>query len=166
MNVYTHIIEMDDIWTPTHDITTSAEAEDHLRNNYTTPHHPIAFLGIDKVYRYYNGKISKESIKKILQNTEIYSLMKQEKTNPMKLFTPIISYYHLDLVQADLIEVGSLSSYNDDIKYLLCIIDVFTRIAYVHPLVNKTSEVTLDGIKDVISKMSSLPTNFTTDMVH
>ena len=35
---------------------------------------------------------------------------------------------------ADLAEMGSLSSKNKNVKYLLCVIDVFTKCAWVKPL--------------------------------
>ena len=35
---------------------------------------------------------------------------------------------------ADLAEMGSLSSKNKNVKYLLCAIDVFTKCAWVKPL--------------------------------
>ena len=40
---------------------------------------------------------------------------------------------------ADLTEMGSLSSKNKNIKYLLCVIDVFTKYAWVKPLKGKKS---------------------------
>ena len=42
-----------------------------------------------------------------------------------------------DFLTADLAEVESLSSKNKNVKYLLCIIDVFTRYAWVKPLKDK-----------------------------
>ena len=38
---------------------------------------------------------------------------------------------------ADLAEMGSLSSKNRNVKYLLCVIDVFTKYAWVKPLKDK-----------------------------
>ena len=44
----------------------------------------------------------------------------------------------------DLAEMGSLSSYDRNIKYVLCAIDVFTKYAWVKPLVNKKDEKVLN----------------------
>ena len=38
---------------------------------------------------------------------------------------------------ADLAEMESLSSKNKNVKYLLCVIDVFTKYAWVKPLKDK-----------------------------
>ena len=35
---------------------------------------------------------------------------------------------------ADLAEMGSMSSKNQDVKYLLCVIDVFTKYTWIKPL--------------------------------
>ena len=40
----------------------------------------------------------------------------------------------------DLAEIGSLSSANKNVKYLLCAIDVFTQYAWVKPLKNKNGK--------------------------
>ena len=154
---------MGDIWRPVDELMSSEDAAEDLRTKYTTPGHPVAFLGIDKIYRYYNGKMSKGVIRGILQNKEIYSLMRMEKTRPEKIFTPIISYYHLDLVQGDLVDVSRLNESNDGVHFLLCVIDVFTRFAYIQPLKNKSSDEVLEGLRVIISHMTSLPSSFTTD---
>ena len=39
--------------------------------------------------------------------------------------------------RADLAEMGSLSSRNKNVKYLLCVTDVFTKYAWVKPLKDK-----------------------------
>ena len=41
---------------------------------------------------------------------------------------------------ADLAEMGSLSSNNENVKYLLCVIDIFTKYVWVKPLKEKNSK--------------------------
>ena len=43
----------------------------------------------------------------------------------------------IDGLSADLAEMGSLSHKNKNFKYLLCIIDVFTKYACLKPLIEK-----------------------------
>ena len=43
----------------------------------------------------------------------------------------------IDSLSADLAEMGSLSYKNKNFKYLLCIIDVFTKYACLKPLIEK-----------------------------
>ena len=105
----------------------SKQAFDDLVTNYKKPSHPIGFMGIENIYRYYNGSLTRNVIKKYLSSTEVYSMIKQEKKNPRKLWTPIVSFHYLDLVQIDLVDVSCLSDFNSGVNYLLFAIDCFTR---------------------------------------
>lgn len=117
-----------DDWSPSKDFKIdSSSALASLKENYVNPMHPLAFMGISSIYKYYNGALSKQAIKKFLSSTEVYSMIKQEKINPKQIWTPIVSFHFMDLVQVDLIEVSSLSESNSDINFILCVIDCFSR---------------------------------------
>ena len=45
---------------------------------------------------------------------------------------------------ADLAEMGSLSSENKNVKYLICVIDVFTKYAWVKLLKDKKDKTVLN----------------------
>ena len=53
--------------------------------------------------------------------------------------------------QADLIDVRSLKQYNDKIAYLLTVIDVFSKQAYVIPLENKTGQTLINAFKSIFA---------------
>ena len=53
---------------------------------------------------------------------------------------------------ADLAEMGLVSSKNWDVKYLLCVIDVFTKYKWVKPLKNKKSKTDLHGFIEMINE--------------
>ena len=48
--------------------------------------------------------------------------------------------------------MGSLSSFNRGLKYLLCVIDVFTKYAWAIPLKNKKTESVLHGFIKTINE--------------
>ena len=52
---------------------------------------------------------------------------------------------------ADLAEMGSLSSKNKNVKYLLCVLDVFTKYAWVKPLKKKHSKPVLNAFIDIVN---------------
>jgi len=92
------MIGVGDKWVPLESVKINEkDAARDLELNYQNPAHPLAFMGIDKIYKYYNGKLSKSHIKLFLSSVEVYSLMKQEKTNLKKIWTPVISFHYLDL---------------------------------------------------------------------
>ena len=103
------------------------EALKNLQSNYRNPLNPIAFAGVDNIYRHYNGILSKPLIRKFLESTEIYSMMKQEKKKPKNTWTPIVSFHYLDLVQIDLIDISLLSEHNSKVNHILSVIDCFSR---------------------------------------
>lgn len=54
--------------------------------------------------------------------------------------------------EADLSYVGNLAKENDNIQYLLFVIDVFSRFLWIEPLKDKTAKSVLSGIKRIILK--------------
>ena len=53
---------------------------------------------------------------------------------------------------ADLAEMGSLSSKNQGVKYLLCVTDVFTKYAWVKPLNIVGDRLRITDYKNILSK--------------
>ena len=48
--------------------------------------------------------------------------------------------------------MGSYSSFNGGIKYLLCVIDIFTKDAWVKLLKNKTAKTVLQGFVEILNE--------------
>ena len=51
---------------------------------------------------------------------------------------------------ADLAEMGSLSSKNRNIKYSLCVIDVFTKYAWVKPSKDRKGKTVLNTFIEIV----------------
>ena len=49
----------------------------------------------------------------------------------------------------DLADMQLISKYNKGIKYLLCVIDLFSRYAWVIPLKNKKGKIIVEGFKKI-----------------
>ena len=47
--------------------------------------------------------------------------------------------------------MGSLSSQNKNVKYLLCVIDAFTKYAWVKPLKHKKSKTVLNAFIEIVN---------------
>ena len=107
--------------------------DDEIIRNYRDPSHPTAFSAPGAIAKYYN--ISTQRARKILESIDSYVLHREYK-RPRK-FNPYYIYRPRDLIQADLIEIRTISAENDGINYLLLIIDVFTRKIWVYPLRDK-----------------------------
>ncbi|MEM8728250.1 MAG: DDE-type integrase/transposase/recombinase, partial [Chlamydiota bacterium] len=102
--------------------------------NYAVPPHPSAFSGITNLKRLY-PKTPLKRIKSKLTALDTYTRHKEAK--PVKHYNPYVVRVALQLLQLDLLDVRQLSEDNDGIKYILMIIDTFSRRAWAIPLPNK-----------------------------
>ena len=100
---------------------------------------PGGFGGIQALQRH-TGK-SRSAICKFLQGEDAYTLHKPTRIrfSRRRTYTKGIN----DLFQADLVDVSSISKYNDGYRYILTCIDVFSKTAWALPLKTKSGlEVT------------------------
>lgn len=68
-----------------------------------------------------------------------------------------------DLWQADLIDMQSVSNDNLHFKYILAIIDTFSKYAWVYPLKKKNKEYITEAFSDLLRK-NRIPKNLQTDL--
>lgn len=130
------------------------DIENDIKENYKKPGHPIAFAGIQQIYSYYNRKIPVNKIKAILSGIESYTLHKEFHKQPRNIS---FSHFKRYQFQMDLVEVQALSQYNDNTRYLLNVIDTFTRYAFVRPLKDKKATTVLNAFKSILEEAQNKP---------
>ena len=64
---------------------------------------------------------------------------------------------------ADLAKMGSLSSFNCGVKYLLCVIDVFIKYAWVKPLKYKKGQTLFRSFVKIVNKSERKPNKLRDD---
>ena len=96
----------------------------NLKEKWRTIGSPIAFAGISKIYNHYNKQISKKEIEHILSTFPTYTRHKEAKK--IKRCNPFLLYYKHQQWQLDLIYISNLSEWNDDISYLLVVMECFS----------------------------------------
>ena len=86
---------------------------------------------------------------------------KQQQQLAKEVFSPritklrrerIIPLYKDETLSADLIDKSSLSKYNNNSKFILTVIDIFTKYAWAIPLKNKSGLSITNGFKIVLSE--------------
>ena len=86
---------------------------------------------------------------------------KQQQQLAKEVFSPritkfkrqrIIPLYKDETWSADLIDKSSLSKYNNNYKFILTVIDIFTKYAWAIPLKNKSGLSITNGFKIVLSE--------------
>jgi hypothetical protein len=141
-------------------LTTSEECQEDLKKNYTIPGHPIAFSGINNIYEYYKGLLNKEKIKEILSGAESYTIHKEYHKGQRN---PSYSHFKRNQFQMDLVDIQALAPFNDNIRYLLAVIDTFTRFAWVRLLKDKRGETVLEAFKSILRSACEHPRTIVTD---
>ena len=141
-------------------LQTAPECENDLTLNYKTPGHPIAFSGIKNIYNYYNKILSIKKIKEILSSIESYTLHKGYRSAQRN---PTYSHFKRYMFQMDLLDFQQLAQFNNGVKYLLTVIDTFTRYAFVRSLTNKTGVNVLKEFKSIIEEAVEKPKNISMD---
>lgn len=127
---------------------------DYLRELYYTPGKPGAFAGPEKLYQAVKldgkYKIGRQKIKQFLNNEDAYSLYKPiRKTFPRsKVVVNTID----SMWDGDLADVSNIASHNDGYKFLLVLIDIFSRFLFIVPLKNKQNQTIIEGLKSVFQK--------------
>lgn len=128
--------------------------EEDLKANYNNPGHPIAFSGISNIYDYYKGNLSQDQIKDILASIENYTLHREYKKGQRN---PSYSHFKRNQFQMDLVDIQELAQFNDGIRYLLTVIDTFTRFAWARLLKDKRGETVLEAFKSILQNAKDKP---------
>ena len=112
-----------------------------LEQLYNNPKKPAGYAGEQALY-----KLAKQSSKKVklqdvrdwLRKQQTYTLYKPIRTKFSRRKTVVAG--NDTQWQADLADLSKLSKSNNKHRYLLCIIDVFSKYAWVVPIKDKTGK--------------------------
>ena len=127
--------------------------KEYLSSLYFNPQSPGSFLGPEKLYQLVKSegkyKIGRYRIRKWLQNQESYSLTREARRHFVRsrvIVNGIDSQWDIDLM-----DMVDLAKDNDEYKYLLVTINVFSRYAYARPLKSKKGTEVTDVLRNILS---------------
>ncbi|KAJ8910815.1 hypothetical protein NQ315_003689 [Exocentrus adspersus] len=69
-----------------------------------------------------------------------------------------------DLIQADLIDLISYSKENNGYKYVLIVINCFSKFVWTEPLINKSAQEVANAMNKILQRSKKIPKNLQTDM--
>ena len=129
-----------------------------LLEQYHDPENPGNYGGVSRFAK--NQGISVKKAKAILENDLGYTLHKPTRrkfpTLPVKVFTIVEQW------TVDLIEVINISKQNQGYKYLLTVVEVFSKYAWVEPIKTKTGQAVTDAFEKIL-KQGRKPIQLQTD---
>lgn len=114
-----------------------AAIEKLLGETYYNTKHPAALGGVKKLKKFFPGT-KKTVLQKWLREQEAYTIHKPAKKRFPRQKTIVAAPNQL--YQADLLDVSKHTKENNNVKYLLTVIDVFSKYAFVRPLTSKAGE--------------------------
>ena len=118
------------------------------------------------IYKYFDKKTESGALVTSNVGASVNEKLAEE------LHTPIIKKFKRRKVYArfkdiiwavDLAEMGPLSSKNQNVKYLLCVIDVFTKYAWVKPSKGKKGKIVLNALIEIVNKSNRKPNKLRVD---
>jgi hypothetical protein len=127
--------------------------KEYLAKIYLNPSSPASFQGVDKLYHYITQKgeiqIGRNKIQKWLNNQDSYGLNKHvvRKYSRGRVLVSGID----DQWEADLADMTYYADKNDGYKYLLVVIDVFSRYAWVQTIKDKKASSIVAAFENIIA---------------
>ena len=133
----------------------------YLRTNYSKPGHALYHVGKDTIHFIFGNSLKVEDIQDFVERNHAYTIFKETKKGALN---PIYKRFKRQQFQIDLLEIKKISKENKGFNFLLTVIDVYTKFAWVVPLPNKKSNTVLEAFKDIISNLNEKPLNIVSDL--
>lgn len=101
------------------------------------------------------GKENEKIIDKIFEEKEEFNLFqrRRKKFNRRPIQSRGLNYQW----QVDLMDMQNLAEHNEGMRYLLIVIDVFSRFVWVVPLRRKTASYVVEGFEKIFSMTEARP---------
>ena len=139
--------------------------EDYLKTIYFDPKHPGGFAGPQKLYKVVENegkfKIGMHRIRKFLNDQDSYSLHKPVRRRFQR--NHVVNAGKDDLWMADLIDMVKFADWNQGYKYILLVIDTFSKYVWLQPLKYKTGEEVAKAFQKIFDSSKRSPSKLITD---
>ena len=135
-----------------------------LHKIYNNPSDPGSFGGVERLYQSARAKglkLDRKKVEKYLKSDDTYTLHKPSRkhyTRNMIVVSDIDKQW-----QADLADMQEIAKENDGYRYLLTVIDCFSKYAWIVPLKKKDTLTTLEGFKTLFQQTTRKPERLQTD---
>ena len=135
-----------------------------LRKLFYDPKSTVAFTGISQLYHAAKSvlkRIRYKDVQEWLRGESTYTLHKpiRRRFKRRKTIVGGIDYQW----QADLADMQHLAKQNNNKKYLLCVIDVFSKFSWVIPIQNKMGKTLIKAFQSIVQKSKRKPLSLQTD---
>ena len=131
-----------------------------LENAYYDAGSSSSYCGMERLLKSVPGVMHKD-VREFLMGEPAYTQLKPVRRNFITNSTITRTPDHM--WQADLSDVRQYSVYNAGVKYILFVIDVYTRYLWTLPLKNKKAESIAQALENLFSDTGRVPGYIVTD---
>ena len=107
------------------------------------------------VYKFFDSKVSGTGAKLMLENEQLANELHKpiiRKFEKRKVY----STFKGNILGVDLADMQLLSKYNKGIRFLLCVIDIFSKYAWVVPLKDKKGISIVKAFQSILKQIENL----------
>jgi len=104
---------------------------------------------------------SLSDVKKFTNAQEVKQLHKIPNRYQRRHWYPITAKYPFENMQIDLCDMSDVKTVNNNVAYLLTVVDIFTRKAFVFPLKTKSTNAIINAFHELFSEV--IPKEVTCD---
>ena len=127
-----------------------SDVETVLNSIYYNVNSPSSFSSVRKLYSEAKSKVpflTEQHVKDYLQKQLVYTLHRPSRRRFQR--NKVISGELNEVFQADLVDMRNYKNKNDGCSYLLTVIDVLSKYAFVVPLKNKSGKIVALAMEQV-----------------
>lgn len=145
-----------------------------LRRLFYSPKHPAGFGRLETLYQHVNSgedgrggsasdsnRITRSQIQRWLRAQPAYTLHKPVRYKYSRVKT-LVSGIDSQW-QADIVDVSNLAKHNDRYRYLLVVIDIFSKYLWVRELKRKSADDVTAAMRDILETGDRQPDKLQTD---
>ena len=132
-----------------------------LSKVYFDPAHPAGFSTVDKLWTSVGKKIPKDDVRLWLRSVDVFTLHR-----PLRRRIPRNHYIvsnRFELFEADLMDLQTIARDNDAHRYILVVIDCFSRYVWARALLRKTGREITDAFVDIFEEIGNKTLTLRTD---
>lgn len=134
--------------------------DDRLRRIYYDPMQVGSFGGVSTLAK--AARTSYKNAKEWLSKQTTYTLHKQARRRYVT--RPYRTNKINEQFQADIVEMQEFASVNDGYRYMLTVIDIFSRYAWVRALKTKSATDVVNAFSDILNTDGRIPKYLQTDL--
>jgi Integrase core domain/Chromo (CHRromatin Organisation MOdifier) domain len=132
-----------------------------LKNAWINKNKKYAFSGISKIYEHYKGAFPIKKIQDQLSEIQTYTRHKEGKK--ISKFNPFFVHKTDEMWQLDIMYLPNYKKESKGYKYLLCVLDVFSRKMFIRKLRKKDTSTIVRKFDDILLEVDRIPEKIVVD---